>query len=264
MRLDVYLAEEGMVKSRETAKKLIAEGGVTVNGKTADKPSAAVPEGAEVRIIGALPKYVGRGGLKLEKALRVFDISLEGMVCMDIGASTGGFTDCMLQNGAALVYAADVGHGQLDEKLINDSRVINMEGYNIRSAQLSDFEKRAEFISCDVSFISLKMVIPKIAELLPENGRAVMLIKPQFECGKSNIGKNGIVRSAKVHISVINDIISCCTASGLTVLGLDYSPVSGGDGNIEYLLYAGKVDASGLADKRLAEKIVSAAHSELK
>lgn len=238
MRLDVYLAENGLVKSRAAAKELIVSGQVSADGKTVLKPSFDVDEDCSVKITGGQLRYVGRGGLKLEKALDVFGINLSERVCIDIGASTGGFTDCMLQNGAEYVYAVDVGHGQLDDKLINDSRVLNMEKTNILELSADDFPKELSFISADVSFVSLKHILPKIKELLPENGKAAVLIKPQFEAGKANIGKSGIVRDRKVHASVLSDIVSFCFSIGLEVSDLTHSPVTGGsgtDGNIEYL-----------------------------
>ena len=263
MRLDVFLSENGYVKSRETAKKMITEGGITVNGKVCTKASADIKPDDKVELCAPLPKYVGRGGLKLEKALESFNISVKGLVCADIGASTGGFTDCMLQNSAEYVYAIDVGHDQLDEKLLSDPRVKNMEGVNIRNVTASDFDRVIDFISADVSFISLKKVIPIMYSLLKENGRAVMLVKPQFECGKSEIGKNGIVRSEKVHRSVLSDIMSFCHSSGFSIMGADFSPIQGGDGNIEYLLYVskGSVEAAALPD---CAKVVSEAHSGFK
>lgn len=262
MRLDVYLSESGLVKSRETAKRMISEGGVSVNGSVVTKPSKEVSETDNVALCAPLPKYVGRGGLKLEKALESFKISVNGLVCMDIGASTGGFTDCMLQNGAELVYAVDVGHGQLDEKLLCDSRVRNMEGVNIKDVSASDLDRKIDFISTDVSFISLKKVIPKISELLSDNGQAVMLVKPQFECGRAEIGKNGIVRSDKVHRAVLSDIISFCTQNGLSVIGADFSPIQGGDGNIEYLIFAQK--SIGIGKPVDSAEIVAKAHKSFK
>lgn len=240
MRLDIYLAENKIVKSRELAKKIISEGGVSVNGNIVTKPSRDISGCDSVELVKELPLYVGRGGLKLEKALDCFDIDLSGLVCMDIGASTGGFTDCMLQRGAEYVYAVDVGHGQLDEKLVSDKRVKNMEGVNIKDVSPSDFSKSIDFIGTDVSFISLTKVIPKIYELLTEGGGAVMLIKPQFECGRAEIGKNGVVRSEKAHLRAVRDIIVCCGSCRMGVKGLDYSPVRGGEGNIEFLIYAVK------------------------
>ncbi|MBP1560505.1 MAG: TlyA family RNA methyltransferase [Oscillospiraceae bacterium] len=237
MRLDIYLAEKGLAKSRERAKELIKASQVTVNGKAASKPALEVSEGDEVKIIGEQLKYVGRGGLKLEKAIEHFGISLTGRVCIDIGASTGGFTDCMLQNGAAYVYAVDVGHDQLDGKLAEDSRVANMERTNIKDLSREDFPKAPDFISADVSFVSLTQIIPKIKEFLPEGGEAAVLIKPQFEAGRSAVGKNGIVKDRKVHERVLEDMVSFCFSRGLSVAALTFSPISGGDGNIEYLAH---------------------------
>lgn len=237
MRIDVYLAEKGLVKSRERAKSLIKSGQILADGKVVSKPSLEVAEDVKIEIIGEQLKYVGRGGLKLEKAIAVFGIDLAERVCIDIGASTGGFTDCMLRNGAAYVYAVDVGHDQLDEKLLNDVRVKNMERTNIKSLTASDFDMSPTFISTDVSFVSLKQILPKIKELLPENGEAAILIKPQFEAGKSGIGKNGIVKDRKVHERVLEDITAFCFSQKLEVLALTHSPISGGDGNIEYLAH---------------------------
>lgn len=262
MRLDVYLSEKGLVKSRETAKRMISEGGVSVNGSIVTKPAKEISESDAVSLCAPLPKYVGRGGYKLEKALDCFKISVKGLVCMDIGASTGGFTDCMLQNGAEFVYAVDVGHGQLDESLSGDKRVKNLEGINIKDVSPSDFDREICFISADVSFISLKKVIPKISELLCENGRTVMLVKPQFECGRADIGKNGIVRSEKVHKAVLSDIISFCGQYGLSVTGADFSPIQGGDGNIEYLISAVRSGGAGVPVD--CQKIISEAHKSFK
>lgn len=240
MRLDVYLAKMGMSKSRESAKVVILSGGVTVGGKTVTKPSAEVNEGDSVIVTAKPPKYVGRGGLKLEKALDSFSIDVSGLVCADIGASTGGFTDCMLQRGAAFVYAVDVGHGQLDISLANDSRVKNMEGVNVRDLTPADLDRQIIFISADVSFISLTKVIPVIWGLLTDGGQAVMLVKPQFECGRADIGKGGVVRSQKTHKRVLEEISEFTKECGFGIRGLDFSPVKGGDGNIEYLIYAVK------------------------
>ncbi len=240
MRLDQYITENGLAKSRTAAKELIQAGQVAVDGKTVSKPSFDVSDGCSVSIEGEQLRYVGRGGLKLEKALDVFGISLAERVCIDVGASTGGFTDCMLQNGAAYVYAVDVGHGQLDKKLINDERVLNMEKTNILELSVEDFPKSPTFISADVSFVSLKRILPKLRELLPESGEAAVLIKPQFEAGKANIGKNGIVKDRKVHAAVLEDMVSFCRSIGFETAGLTHSPITGGsvtDGNIEYLAY---------------------------
>ena len=248
MRLDVYLAEDKMIKSRELAKKMISEGGVAVNGSVVTKPSREISEGDKVEVTAELPAYVGRGGLKLEKALDSFRLDISGLVCMDIGASTGGFTDCLLQRGAAYVYAVDVGHGQLDPKLAADKRVANLEGMNIRNVSVEDFDKKIGFICTDVSFISLTKVIPKIYELLESGGKAVMLIKPQFECGRGDIGKNGIVRSEKAQLRAVKDIYTFCGTAGMGVIGLDYSPIKGGDGNIEFLILAQKDSQSAVID----------------
>lgn len=248
MRLDVYLAENGIVKSRELAKRLISAGAVEINGKTVTKPAFNVSDTDNINITGEMPKYVGRGGYKLEKAIECFGIELRGLVCIDIGASTGGFTDCMLQNGAGYVYAVDVGHGQLDGKLLADSRICSMEGTNIKDVRAEDLLRKISFAATDVSFISLSKIMPKISELLEDNGSAVMLIKPQFECGKADIGKNGIVRSPKVHARVMREIHAACTACGMGVVGMDFSPIQGGDGNIEYLMYAVKGAAGKIFD----------------
>lgn len=261
MRLDVYLTEKGLVKSRELAKSIIKSGGVSINGQTARKPSQEVSENDEISVTGNMPKFVGRGGLKLEKALCSFGIDVKGFVCVDIGASTGGFTDCLLQNGAAYVYAVDVGHGQLDSNLANDNRVYNMEGTNIKDVNAASFSEKIDFICTDVSFISLTKVIPVITDILSDGGQAVMLIKPQFECGKADIGKNGIVRSPKVHERVIKEIASACEVSGLGVKSIDFSPIRGGDGNIEYLINVKKNEAGSIPD---IKQVVTSAHDSYK
>lgn len=263
VRLDVYLTERGIVKSRERAKELIKAGQVLIDGKAVTKPAYETGESSEIKIIGEQLRYVGRGGLKLEKAVSEFGIDLNGRICIDIGASTGGFTDCMLQNGAAYVYAVDVGHGQLDEKLAADGRVLNMEGTNIKKLSAEDFPKRPDFISADVSFVSLKQILPKIRELLPESGEAAVLIKPQFEAGRANIGKNGIVKDRKVHERVLEDIITFCFSVGLIPEKITHSPISGSDGNIEYLAYL-KVGTQALQHDFDFKKIVSSAFDEFK
>lgn len=261
VRIDVFLTENGYVKSRERAKNLIKAGQVTANNVIVLKPSYDVTDGTEITITGEQLKYVGRGGLKLEKAIEHFNLNLENRICLDIGASTGGFTDCMLQNGAAYVYAVDVGHDQLDETLVNDKRVKSMERTNILDLTLDDFIPNPSFIATDVSFVSLKQILPKIKELLPDNGEAAVLIKPQFEAGKSAIGKNGIVKDKKVHEKVLTDIISFCFSQQLEAVNLIHSPISGGDGNIEYLLHLKIGIQSHIFDYK---KIVSAAFDELK
>jgi len=241
MRLDQYLAEQGLAPSREKAKALILNGQVNVGEKTVTKPSFEVSEGADVRITGEVLKYVSRGGLKLEKALQVFPIDLHGRICMDIGASTGGFTDCMLQNGAKKVYAVDVGTDQLAEVLRNNPRVVSLEQTNIRYLEPSDIDDAISFISIDVSFISLTKVLPAAFGFLREAGECVALIKPQFEAGKENVGKKGVVRSEKVRQAVVKNITEFAKALGFMVMGTTVSPIRGPEGNEEYLLWLKKV-----------------------
>lgn len=233
MRLDVWLTENGLCKSRTAAQDMIKSGGVSVNGAVCVKPSAGITENDTVEITGEQPRYVGRGGLKLEKALSHFHVDLSGCVCLDIGASTGGFTDCMLQHGAARVYAVDVGRDQLDSSLRADSRVISMESTDIRAAQLPE---QADFIGTDVSFISLRQVIPHIMRILRAGGTAVALIKPQFEAGRSALGKNGIVKDEKIRRRAVEEITAFAAECGFSVRGVTDSPIKGGDGNIEYLI----------------------------
>ena len=259
-RLDFVLVEKKLAKSRERAKEMIKNEYVKVNGFTAAKPSQFISDESQITICGESLRYVGRGGLKLEKALDVFNIDLREKICADIGASTGGFTDCMLQNGAKMVYAVDVGHDQLDEKLINDNRVVNIEKTNIRDVNNDLFSEEIKFISIDVSFISLKLVLPKVKEILSESGEFVALIKPQFEAGKKDVGKNGIVKSNKIHIGVLAEICSF-TNSFFAVKAVDFSPISGGDGNVEYLLYA---TAKGISKEIDIKAIVKNAFDSLK
>lgn len=236
-RLDVFMFEKQLVDSRQKAQTLIKSNNVTVNGSVQNKPSFKVSENDSIQIIAQVCEFVGRGGLKLKKALDVFKIDVKDEVCIDIGASTGGFTDCLLQNGAQYVYAVDVGHGQLSEKLVLDKRVKNFEGTNIRDFSADCFTKTPNLAVCDVSFVSLKLILPHIKRLVPDNATAVVLIKPQFEAGKENVKKGGIVKDKKVHVRVIDDFLNYCSESGFSVLGLDFSPITGGSGNIEYLLY---------------------------
>lgn len=249
MRLDVYLTEKGICKSRTAAQSLIKSGGVEVCGKVCEKPSAEVVENTQICVVGEQPRYVGRGGLKLEKALSEFGIELSGRLCLDIGASTGGFTDCMLQHGAARVFAVDVGFGQLDETLRSDSRVVSLEKTDIRSfsfERYSEAQQGADFIGTDVSFISLKLIFPHIMRLLKIGGSAVVLVKPQFEAatalcaGKSAIGKNGVVRDAKIRRKIADELVGFARECGFQVMGFTESPITGGDGNVEYLLYLQK------------------------
>ena len=236
MRLDISLQKMGLTYSRQKAKELIKQGHISVNGSICFKPSYLIKDGDDIKIIGETLKYVGRGGLKLEKIIDICRVDLNNKICMDIGASTGGFTDCMLQRGALLVYSVDVGFGQLSEKLRCDERVVNMEKTDIRKVDESDVRPRPQFISVDVSFISLKHVLSCAFRLLDEGGTVAALIKPQFEAGRENIGKNGIVKSRNIHIDVINEIIALISENGFGVIGLCYSPITGANGNIEYLI----------------------------
>lgn len=239
-RLDILLVQRQLAASREKAKAIIMSGNVYVNGQKEDKAGSTFDEKSDIEVRGNTLKYVSRGGLKLEKAMSHFDITLEGKVCMDVGSSTGGFTDCMLQNGAVKVYAVDVGHGQLDWKLRQDERVICMEKTNIRYVEPENIEELVEFSSIDVSFISLTKVLFPVRNLLTENGQIACLIKPQFEAGREKVGKKGVVRDSKVHEEVINKVIAYAVSISFEVLGLEFSPIKGPEGNIEYLLYLQK------------------------
>ena len=236
-RLDVLLVNRGLAASREKAKAIIMSGNVYVDGQKEDKAGQTFPEEANIEVRGSTLKYVSRGGLKLEKAMECFDVSLSGKICMDVGSSTGGFTDCMLQNGAVKVYAVDVGHGQLDWKLRNDQRVICMEKTNIRYVKPEDIEDRIQFSSIDVSFISLTKVLGPVKELLTDDGEIVCLIKPQFEAGREKVGKHGVVRDASVHKEVIDMVMNYAVSINFEVMNLEFSPVKGPEGNIEYLLH---------------------------
>ncbi len=262
-RLDVILVEQGFAASREKAKAVIMSGIVFVNGQREDKAGSVFDtEKVKIEVKGHTLKYVSRGGLKLEKAIACFGIRLSGKVCMDVGASTGGFTDCMLQNGAAKVYSVDVGHGQLDWKLRNDERVVCMEKTNIRYVTPEDIEESPEFVSIDVSFISLTKVLGPVKELMAEDGELVCLIKPQFEAGREKVGKKGVVRDQMVHLEVINRIMDYAETIGFTLLHLDFSPIKGPEGNIEYLLYMTK--RKDIQDVRPDSRaVVEASHKEL-
>ncbi len=240
-RLDVLLVEKGFAPSREKAKAIIMSGNVFVDGQREDKAGASFDkEKAWIEVKGSTLKYVSRGGLKLEKAVDAFGIGLQGMVCMDIGSSTGGFTDCMLQNGAAKVYAVDVGHGQLDWKLRTNEKVVCMEKTNFRYMLPSAIEDVLDFASVDVSFISLTKILIPARNLLKDGGQMVCLIKPQFEAGKEKVGKKGVVREPEIHREVIGKVIDFADCIGFGILGLSFSPVKGPEGNIEYLLYIEK------------------------
>lgn len=252
-RLDSLLVKKGLFPSREKAKAVIMAGQVYVNNQKADKPGMDTDEDAILEVRGETLQYVSRGGLKLEKAMQVFPVTLNGRICMDIGASTGGFTDCMLQNGAVKVYAVDVGYGQLAWNLRNDPRVINLERTNIRYVTREQIPEPVDFISVDVSFISLKLVLPVAAALLSETGQAVCLVKPQFEAGREKVGKKGVVRERSTHIEVLENAVRYARENGFSVCGIAFSPVKGPEGNIEYLMYL----CRGTKDIVLSEQIVN-------
>lgn len=236
-RLDVLMVKRGLFESREKAKAVIMSGIVYVNGQKEDKAGTSFEETVPIEVRGSTLKYVSRGGLKLEKAMTHFGVELEGKVCMDVGSSTGGFTDCMLQNGAVKVYSVDVGHGQLAWKLRNDPRVVCMEKTNIRYVTPEDIGEPAAFASIDVSFISLTKVLGPVKQLLTEDGEIVCLIKPQFEAGREKVGKKGVVREKSTHLEVIQMVISYAVELGFEIKNLEFSPIKGPEGNIEYLLY---------------------------
>lgn len=234
-RLDILLTKRGLSESREKAKRNIMAGLVYVDGEREDKPGAGFPEDVRIELRGSAMPYVSRGGLKLEKAIRVFSVDPAGRVCADVGASTGGFTDCMLQNGAAKVYAIDVGRGQLDWRLRKDERVVCMERTNIRYVRPEDLPSPPSLITVDVSFISLSLVLPVLKELLAPGGQLLCLIKPQFEAGREQVGRKGVVRESSVQREVIERIVRLSLSLGFFLEGLDYSPIKGPEGNIEYL-----------------------------
>lgn len=242
IRLDVALVEKGFAESREKAKAMIMAGIVFVNNQKSDKAGNNVKDDDIIEVRGETLKYVSRGGLKLEKAVSSFDLNLNDYICADIGASTGGFTDCMLQNGAKKVYSIDVGYGQLAWKLRTDERVVNLERTNFRYVTEEQIPEKLDFASVDVSFISLALILPVMHNLLKDGGSAVCLIKPQFEAGKENVGKKGVVREKSVHIAVVEKICNLVLETGFSLLGLDFSPVKGPEGNIEYLCYIQKSD----------------------
>ena len=256
-RLDVLLVEQGFAASREKAKAIIMSGNVFVNGQREDKAGTTFdPAKSTIEVKGHTLKYVSRGGLKLEKAMAKFDITLEDKVCMDIGASTGGFTDCMLQNGASKVYSVDVGHGQLAWSLRNDERVVCMEKTNFRYLTRENIQDDLDFASVDVSFISLSKILLPARKILKDHGQMVCLIKPQFEAGKDKVGKKGVVREQSVHQEVIEKIYSLADILGFQVLGLEYSPIKGPEGNIEYLIYIEKNPESNERTKDYTESYV--------
>ena len=261
-RLDVLLTERGLQESRQRAQAVIMSGEVFVNGQRVDKPGTAVAEDAQIEIRGGTLAYVSRGGLKLEKAMATFPIDLHGAVCADIGASTGGFTDCMLQNGAEKVYAVDVGYGQLAWKLRSDERVVCLERTNARYLTHEQVPEEPDFSSVDVSFISLKLILPAISGVLKPGGHVVCLIKPQFEAGKEKVGKKGVVRDPAVHLEVLRHFLGHAKENNFTVIDITYSPIRGPEGNIEYLGYlrlgAGEGGSPDL------EEVVRASHETLR
>ena len=260
-RLDILLVKRGLAESREKAKAVIMSGIVYVDGQKEDKAGQTFADTANIEVRGSTLKYVSRGGLKLEKAMECFDVSVKDKVCMDIGASSGGFTDCMLQNGAKKVYAVDVGHGQLAWKLRNDMRVVVMEKTNIRYVKPEDIGESIDFASIDVSFISLSKVLPAAYNLLGERGEIVALIKPQFEAGREKVGKKGVVREKSTHIEVIQNCFAYAKENGFFVRELEFSPVKGPEGNIEYLYHLVK---SGDVDSDIdIEAVVNTAHEKL-
>lgn len=261
VRLDQLVFDLGLTESRERAKTTIMSGLVFVNGQRVDKPGTQVAADADIEVKGAAIPYVSRGGLKLEKALKIFPIEARGKHCIDCGASTGGFTDVLLQNGAEKVYAVDVGYGQLAWSLRNDSRVINMERTNIRYISREQIPEGLDLAVTDLSFISLKLVLPAICALLKDGGELVCLIKPQFEAGREDVGKKGVVRDKKVHLAVIESILDFAPTVGMTVKGLDFSPIKGPEGNIEYLCYMKKCREEPAPIN--AEQIVEASHEHL-
>lgn len=283
-RLDVLLVKRGLAESREKAKAIIMSGIVYVDGQKEDKAGTSFAETVSIEVRGSTLRYVSRGGLKLEKAMTHFGLNLEGTVCMDVGASTGGFTDCMLQNGAVKVYSVDVGHGQLAWKLRNDPRVVCMEKTNIRYVTPEDIGEPVDFTSIDVSFISLTKVLGPVREILKPGGQVTALIKPQFEAGREKVGKKGVVREKSTHLEVIRMVISYAAEIGFEVLHLEYSPIKGPEGNIEYLLHlrkpetdpadrnSGETKADGTAAAETGilehlpfspEQVVEEAHGEL-
>ena len=262
LRLDQYLCQNGLAPSRERAKALIMAGIVYVNGQKAGKAGDTVGPDAAVEVRGHDIGYVSRGGRKLEKAMRVFPLSVKGLVCMDIGASTGGFTDCMLQNGAAKVYAVDVGYGQLAWKLRTDGRVANMERTNIRNVTPEMLAEPIQFFSVDVSFISLRHILPVANAVTADAAKGVCLVKPQFEAGREKVGKKGVVRDPATHTEVLGAAVSMALQNGFSVCGLDYSPVKGPEGNIEFLMYLQKANEPAALCPGLDET-VKAAHAAL-
>jgi len=265
-RVDVLAYKQGLFDTREQAKRGVMAGLVVavINGERFDKPGEKINEATELKLKGEKLKYVSRGGLKLEKALNQFGLSVEGKIAIDIGASTGGFTDVMLQNGASQVFSVDVGTNQLAWKLRNDPRVVSMEQFNFRYAEPDDFEVTPSFASIDVSFISLDLILPALHRILAENGQVVALVKPQFEAGREQIGKNGIIKDPKIHLAVLEKVAAFAGTHGFAVMGVDYSPIQGGHGNIEFLMYLEKKEEKTKPTYEQLEAVVELAHKEFK
>ena len=263
LRLDVAVFERGFAETREKAKAMIMAGSVYLNGQKALKGGVNVKETDVIEVRGAVNPFVSRGGLKLNKAVSSFGLDLKDCVCMDIGASTGGFTDCMLTNGAKKVYAIDVGYGQLAWKLRCDERVVNLERTNFRYVTREQVPDEVDFASVDVSFISLKLILPVMHTLLRDGGQSVCLIKPQFEAGKENIGKKGVVRDKSVHEDVVKNITSFASENGFKVIDVDFSPIKGPEGNIEYLMYIEKCDEGEMLWNGSVEELVERSHENL-
>ena len=260
IRLDQYLLNHAFAESREKAKAMIMEGIVYVDGQKSDKPGRAVAEDCLVEVRGTVLPYVSRGGLKLEKALRIFPVSARNRICLDCGASTGGFTDVLLQNGAARVYAVDVGYGQLAWKLRNDPRVVNLERTNARYLTREQIPDPIDLVVMDASFISIKLLLPAVSSLLSDDADLICLIKPQFEAGRERVGKKGVVRDRKTHIDVIKEIVEFASSVGLYPCELDYSPIKGPEGNIEYLCH---MKRSSCQLRQSIESVVDRSHIEL-
>ncbi|MGT2667367.1 TlyA family RNA methyltransferase [Streptococcus rifensis] len=266
-RVDVLAHRQGLFETREQAKRGVMAGLVvaSLNGQRFDKPGEKIEDDTELKLKGEKLKYVSRGGLKLEKALETFGISVADQLTLDIGASTGGFTDVMLHSGARQVYAVDVGTNQLAWKLRQDSRVISMEQYNFRHAELDDFsEGQPTFASIDVSFISLSLILPALARILADDGEVVALIKPQFEAGRDQIGKNGIIKDKKVHLQVLETVLTFSKTSGFSIMNLDFSPIQGGHGNIEYLVHLKKAEEPVMVYAGCLNELVEQSHQEFK
>ena len=263
IRLDVAVFEAGYAPSREKAKAIIMAGQVYVNNQKVDKAGTEIKRDDKLEVRGSTLKYVSRGGLKLEKAMQCFPITLQDKVCMDVGASTGGFTDCMLQNGAKKVYSIDVGYGQLAWKLRTDERVVNLERTNFRYVTDEQIKDKIDFSSVDVSFISLKHILPNLNKFLKDDGSAVCLIKPQFEAGREKVGKKGVVSDPATHLEVCEKVIALAVENGFSVAGLDFSPIKGPEGNIEYLIYLKKSDEPIVDESVQPEILVNQSHTEL-